>query len=403
MGVSAPVSNRRITWLAFLMDFGIGIVMLALPLLVMYRGGSAFQMGMIGLLHRLPCVLGCAVFGPFSDRIGRRRSILISCICLIVLYLFMGFCTSLVLTFFLVGGIGFANALFWPAVQAWMGDLYQGDTNQIIVTVGRYNLKWSVGQLLGNLLAGSLLRVGLGIPFVVSGVFAVMIALLAKNLPEVQVAELAQEEEDLRKDKDQKILHYVGYAQLANFCAWLALGMIVSIFPRIAAQRLLLTSVGTSLMIGCIGVARTACFVFLSKHHFWHYETLPLIKATLLGAIVFLLAFFLPVSLPISILALTSLGMIIALTYTNCVVYNISLSQDRGKATGFNEVIQLGGYCVGALLAGIGGSSTVVGLPYLIISIVFACGTLGLIRSLRVDERDYEADEPMDQAGHTFS
>jgi len=181
-------TNRRrrlLYFCALIMDMCIGIVLFAVPLLLIKRlQASVFIVGLTGSLGALGYSLFCLGTGRFSDRLGRKKVIAIGIGVFVGTYFLLAFARSLFPVFVLVflGGIGMS--MFWPPLQAWIAE--STERKRLIDSLGVFNISWSAGFMLGPLLGGILFSLGTGIPFYFAVGQAVILFFIIIQLSEAQ-------------------------------------------------------------------------------------------------------------------------------------------------------------------------------------------------------------------------
>ena len=127
-----------------------GLVAPVVPLFSLGLGASPLELGLIGSVGAGVYVFFALLMGRFSDRVGRKRPILS------FLLLYGGLSALYSLTTLPIQVIalkvveGFAWAMFWPSVEALIADASVPDTSRF---APRFNVVWSIGALVGALLA----------------------------------------------------------------------------------------------------------------------------------------------------------------------------------------------------------------------------------------------------------
>ena len=145
------------------MDMSLGVVFLATPLLANSLGATIVQMGLLGSIGGAFYAFTCPFAGRLSDRFRRKRVVLASILICATVYIFMARVQNLA-QLFVLATIGSAGAsLFWPSVQAWIAE--GKDRPTLIRSLGRFNIGWSFGLLLGPLAGGKLYAWNERLPF----------------------------------------------------------------------------------------------------------------------------------------------------------------------------------------------------------------------------------------------
>ncbi|BCZ94860.1 MFS transporter [Thermus thermophilus] len=169
-----PLTPLRLRWvpgigvaslLGLLTNLKDGLVWLALPLLLAYRGFGTAEIGLVAGLYPLVWAGGQLVFGPLSDRSGRAPLIVggiaLQGLGLLLLALPLGFGGVLLAAFLL----GLGTSMAYPTLIAWVAD--RAPLEERATALGLYRFFRDGGYVLGALLAG----VGLeGLSGVIGGV-----------------------------------------------------------------------------------------------------------------------------------------------------------------------------------------------------------------------------------------
>ena len=92
---------------------------------------------------RLPNMLLALAFGRLSDTLGRKVPAITSCLLLIIIYAITPMAGNVVTLALVAALIGASVALFWPSIQAWVGDLRP--SSSLGVSTSSFNAAWSAG------------------------------------------------------------------------------------------------------------------------------------------------------------------------------------------------------------------------------------------------------------------
>ncbi|GAB5603482.1 MFS transporter [Thermus sp. FJN-A] len=169
-----PLTPLRLRWvpgigvaslLGLLTNLKDGLVWLALPILLAYRGFGPAEIGLVAGLYPLVWAGGQLVFGPLSDRRGRAPLIVggmaLQGLGLLLLALPLGLGGVLLAAFLL----GLGTSMAYPTLIAWVAD--RAPLEERATALGLYRFFRDGGYVLGALLAG----VGLeGLSGVIGGV-----------------------------------------------------------------------------------------------------------------------------------------------------------------------------------------------------------------------------------------
>lgn len=146
---------RRMMASAFLMDAGFFLVLAAIPYRVLALGGGPVALGLASAISSLTYIVLTRLAGRWSDTSGRFGMILWSTIAYAAFALLASSVTRLPLLLLTMPLLGVGNALYWPTVQAAVGDL--AGPGGLAREIGRFNVAWSAGKTAGYLAGGLLL------------------------------------------------------------------------------------------------------------------------------------------------------------------------------------------------------------------------------------------------------
>lgn len=220
--------------LAVAMDFGGGLLSVAIPMSAVKLGADAQWVGIIGSTALAGYTLFCFIAQPLTDRWGRKTSMALGSFFVTVFCVLMTFAAS----FKSLWLLGIANffagvfyAFFWPAVQAMTA--VDVTPNKVLSVLRAYNLSWSGGRMVGTGLGGVLFEVHPLLPFIVatlvSGLVAVASAIIP--FPNVKVAI------DNNEASETRIPPIVTAAQLGNFVRSFAVIEVIVLLPKIGNER----------------------------------------------------------------------------------------------------------------------------------------------------------------------
>ncbi len=158
------------------MDGGFFLIMAAMPFRVLDLGGGGLALGITAAVGALAYIVCAPLAGHFSDRGGRDGLALGGAVALVACAGAAWLAQHLAVIVALQVLMGLGKALYWPPVQATVGDLAPAHCRGAVL--GRYNLAWSGGKSAGFVLAGLLLtRFGFGATYL-AGAAAVVLATL---------------------------------------------------------------------------------------------------------------------------------------------------------------------------------------------------------------------------------
>ncbi|HIC95093.1 TPA: MFS transporter, partial [Candidatus Bipolaricaulota bacterium] len=312
---------RSLYAIALIMNAATGVLVVAVPLLAIRFGATPFQLGLLGSLGAFAYTIVCPFSGRYSDAAGsasaphkgggRRRVILMSCALLIVVDLFIFFVSRLRDVFILTVCGSFCAGFFWAPLQAWLAEI--GGGLHLLRRLGRFNLSWSLGIMVGPVIGGCLYSLDYRFPWcyaVATNVFILAILFAARDVMRKGGGEQRPEPRGARHGG---MRGYLTLARWANFVCWFSLASVQSLYPKLAiVQGFSPQLIGYLLFL--VGVAQSAFFVLLSLSPFWHYRYLPLVAVHGLAA-VGIFAIYKISSVPLLSAAFPLLGLALALSY----------------------------------------------------------------------------------------
>jgi len=172
------------TWLVFaviVVDLtGFGIVIPILPFISPRLGGNAFDVALVIAIYSLCAGLVGPFWGGLSDRIGRKRVLMICLLGGALSYVLLGMATEL-WAVYVARGFGGLMAGSLPVASALLADLSTPDRRA--KAMGLVGTAFGLGLILGPLLGG--LLAGEGESFLLAGLFAGGLSLLSVVLAAV--------------------------------------------------------------------------------------------------------------------------------------------------------------------------------------------------------------------------
>jgi len=224
---------KKACWLAVAMDFGGGLLSVAVPMTAVRFQADAQWVGVIGSAALAGYTVFCFLAQPLTDRWGRRTSMVFGSS---LVTLFCGLMT-LAVALKSLPLLGIANflagvfyAFFWPPTQAMAGVGVSPD--RLFYTLLAYNLSWSSGRMVGTGLGGVLFELNPIAPFVIGTLVSggVAFAALVLPIPNIKVSAASE------GDPPNQIPPIVTAAQWGNFVRSFAVIEIVVLLPKLGKQ-----------------------------------------------------------------------------------------------------------------------------------------------------------------------
>lgn len=365
---------QRLVLAAFLMDFAIGEVGLAVIQLGVRLGASARLLGVLGMAGAAAYTVGCLFSGGWSDRWGRRALTGLSCVVTSVAWAIMTLVTApwQLIPPALLGGFGMS--LFWPPLQAWLSECCLGGRRELNRVLGWFNLSWTAGLMLGPIASGYLLAAGAKLPFVVGilGLAATLAIVLTTPAPG---ALAVVESREGPEEAHPAAARYLAVARLGNFASFFAGGLVRTMFPKLGAS----IGYGPPLIGWLIGVSylgQLALFLAGRLTTRWQYRRWPLFLAQTGAAIGMAVAWRTHAPWLFGC-AFVTLGLSAGTTYLGSLFYSLHGSrEDRAGLAGLHEAILGSGIVLGPLAGGALADVTDLRAPFLLAAGVFAAAML---------------------------
>ncbi len=220
--------------LAVGMDFGGGLLSVAVPMTAVKLGADAQWVGIIGSTALAGYTLFCFIAQPITDRWGKKTSMVWGA-CFVTLFCALMTIAAVFKSLWLLGLTNFLlgafYAFFWPAVQAIAA--VDAKPNEMLSVLRAYNLSWSSGRMVGTGLGGVLFEVHSLLPFLVAIAVSGLIAVASAILPFPNFKVTANKSDS----SSNPIPPIVTAAQLGNFVRSFAVIEIVVLLPKIGDER----------------------------------------------------------------------------------------------------------------------------------------------------------------------
>lgn len=343
--------------IAFLMDGCMAVVGLCVPLVALQLGATYDDLGMIGAVGAA-IYSGCCLFsGRLADRFGYRPIMAMATLGVGFVYVAYFFVSHIWHLVVLAGCLSLSISHFWPPLQAWLG---RGKSRQnLLQTLGRFNVAWSLGFLIGPFVGGLLFEaepnsaflLGMLCMFVIFGAFLVL-----------KIHEQAEISTHEQPEAMPLARVFLPMAFVANFATFFSIGTVRSLFPKLATDLGIQPGVLGGLM-ALIGLAQLTAFYFMARTEAWQFKRLPLMVAQG-GACLGLLALGVGTHPALFALGLLSIGTLAGVTFTASIFYSLYTQGPGGRRTGFHESIVGSGFLFGPLLGGLTGEYLGARAPY---------------------------------------
>ena len=211
------------------MEFAFAAYMVALPYLAMRDfNASSLQLGWLTSLRSAAYVVACMTLSRLADRRRRGRLIATAGVGLLAVF----WLTAWAGTFaglMLIGVLwGVSMSMFWPSIFAWLADAGHGAS--LGSRGGAVNLSWSLGGMLGALIAGALFAWNPALPFLLGGLPVILAC--APYL-------FARDEHSHPRERSvargpARIEGELVAAWIGNLSCTCLFGLLLGVFPRLA-------------------------------------------------------------------------------------------------------------------------------------------------------------------------
>ena len=213
--LSEKEARRNVNYLAgldFIVSLGFGLIMPLFPQYVKLLGGGALEVGILFSSFVLTRALLATPFGNFSDRIGRKRLILIGGFFYAFLAVLFTIPESWFGLIFVRGMQGVASAMVWPVSEALIID--SCPTAKRGESLGKVVMASNLGMVIGPFIGGGLFFVAdkfLGFSeadsFKFPFYFTALVSLVGAILVWIKVTDARLPEKDQHRITFRKLFH----------------------------------------------------------------------------------------------------------------------------------------------------------------------------------------------------
>ncbi|MBC7287205.1 MAG: MFS transporter [Armatimonadetes bacterium] len=356
---------------SFAVDFAVSMVGLAIQFLGIRLGAPPFVLGLYGAAGAGVYAVVCLAAGRLSDRFGRRISVVALSVVGVV-WLFVGAQKTpmSLLAFIPIGSA--ALALFWPSVQAWLGDL-SATPDRLTKALGSFNVLWTAGLMLGPVACGYLWMLHYYSPFFAGTALVWTTAASLLAVPVIAVSR-GSEEPGHQMDRPNPLADaFLPVAWTANFASWYVAGSTRALLPKLA-DELGFTEVLTGWLVFSFYVGQAVTFLALRQMRGWQYRRWPLVAGLAWGLTGMALVAVARAPLTFAI-GLAVAGASVGMTYVASLFYSLQAPlEQRGWRSGIHEAVVGAGLSTGPLIGGIAASFAGARAPFFC-----AVAVLGLV------------------------
>jgi len=376
--LSINIALRRFYASAFCMDGAFFLILAAIPFKVLDLGGGPVALGLVPAIGSLTYIIFTLLAGRWSDRVGRTWLCLTGNSTLILFAILAFQCHDLALLLLLMPLMGIGKALYWPVVQATVGDI--SGPAHLERNIGRFNVAWSLGKSFGFFATGLLLaEFGFRTTFLCGAGLVVLAFLFLPRGRIEAIAEAPGNGENTRNAtvadsrattlektisaSRRRTFRYMAWT--ANLAAYGAAGVLSSHLPK----WFTLNDWGEGrfgLFLALIFLVQTVTFLLLTGKIRYTYSTWRLwLPLALAGLTLFALPWFNSWGWYLVIAPI--LGVSFGISYAASIFYSLHTESGKGMNAGIHEsLVGVGGFLpplLGGLLAR---GSGWLGAPYLL-------------------------------------
>jgi MFS family permease len=366
-------TKRLVYVAALLMDLCFGVFLFVGPLAALRLTEKPGLQAVVGVILLAARILFNTLFGRLSDWLGRKNLLLTASALMLVSFIGLATAPNLTAVYALAFLVGVANALYWPVIEAWVGEEVNG--TPLLRDIGSFNVAFSTGLVLAPLtsallqwsVTGPAGYVSLLRPILLGLALAAVtftFILLRPALSHHQIAELRRERPPLPQTSRSRRFLYAGW--LANFVAWCGVGVVRFLFPALVIGKLGLTERTLGLLQGAFYASWVVGFVTWRTWTGWPYRRWPLLVSQTIGAAGLTCIWIARDAWTLAIgLALFGFGM--TGPYAASIFYGLDRYADKGTKSGLHETVLAAG-----MMLGLGGAAALaqwvsLTLPYLVI------------------------------------
>lgn len=226
----------------FLVYVGFGLIIPVLPLVITDQGFHNIHVGGLLTIYSLASFFTAPLWGKLSDRIGRKKLILIGLIGFASSFLiFAAFSSSLIMMYFarIIGGL-FSGALY-TAVTGFIGDMSTNENRNKYM--GFMGMSIGLGFIFGPALGGLLSTISINTPFyVASGLLFALCIYAAAVLKEPERTGEADKRALLPEGATTLLKYRVRYLFLFSFIVTFLLAGVESTLQLFQMDKINITA-----------------------------------------------------------------------------------------------------------------------------------------------------------------
>ncbi|AMW32823.2 MFS transporter [Fervidobacterium islandicum] len=322
---------------------GFGLIIPLLPYYVKQFGASDLMIGLLAMVYPLGQVFAAPLIGRFSDKVGRKKALLLSVGGTFLSLITLGLARSVLVVLIsrLIDGLTGGNI---TVAQSYIGDFT--DEKSRAKSLGLIGAAFGLGFILGPALGGFLSRWGFSVPaFFAAGLSFVNLLNIIFLLPDSKPAQDSKRVpftfEELKKTIS---MPHLGSLVLVKLFYSLGFTMFESSFSLFAMKKLNLPLSTTSYVLAYVGLVIVFTQGFLVGKVTKKYSEDNVIKALIFIASLFLLLYSLSANVFTLLLFLGPLAMtsaLIGVSLSSLVTKSVQREKLGGTLGVFNSVDSL--------------------------------------------------------------
>ena len=364
-----------------------------LPLFATYLGGGPSEVGMVAAVSAFMGVVASVPAGIFSDKIGRKRMLIIASLIFSTapfLYLFVTSIWQLALVRFYHG---FATAIFMPVAMAYVSDLFLKERGQ---KLGWFSTATLLGRFIAPVAGGAVISLLVFSPalsfnavYIISAVAGIATLLLVWRLPhssEDSEEKIMEKKEAFRNFKKVISNRAILFTCIIEASILFAYGTFETFLPVYSIQAgHSAYEVGILLSAQVITLALTR--PFMGKFSDRHGRKPQIIAGTFIGAIcVGALSLFEDFFFLLMMSIFIGISLSIVTSATSAYIADLSKKEAYGSAMGLLGSIMDIGHTTGPLISGIAAHHFGIATSFQGAAIVVACAGIFFMLTLGMSE-----------------
>jgi len=358
----------------FVLEMGMGSLIMAVPLLAISMGLSSIILGTIGFVPGITYILLCFPFGKLSEKWHRKNLVLAGSFIYLLPSLILCFSSRLYQFYLAMFLLAVASAMFWPPLEAWIAE--EESRQSLTRRMGWFNTSWSIGMAVGPLIGGILFGINLKLPFYFSllmsaAIFFILLREIRKSPPLPRGKRVSQTISS-SSDPPAAASFYLYISRVANFTLWFSLGVIRYIFPKLSTS-LGISSSFLGFLMFILSFSQTLTLYWFGKLHGWQYQLYPILLFQLL-AVTGLILIFIGNSIFLFLLAFVLLGTAAGTTYSYSLFHSINVPLQKGPSAAVHEIVLGTGGLIGPLVGGAVAQQYSLHTPYILAALIIAAG-----------------------------